>query len=212
MLVLIYAAVAVLAYFLGCFNGAVIVSKYILKNDIRTHGSGNGGLTNFYRVFGGPLTLAVILCDMLKAVVAVILGVNLLGLVYLDPLLAAYYAALFCMLGHMYPCMFGFHGGKGILTGGAAAIMISIYSGNPWLSIAVWGGFLVLVLLTRWVSLGSIYAGIAFPIATWFCYKNFWCAMLALVCGGLIVWKHRANMARLLKGQESKFTIHRKEQ
>ena len=65
------ALAAVCAYFLGCFNGAVIVSKYILRNDVRNHGSGNAGLTNFYRVFGGPLTAVVILTDMLKMVAAV---------------------------------------------------------------------------------------------------------------------------------------------
>ena len=62
---------AVAAYFCGCFNGAVIVSKYILRDDVRNHGSGNAGLTNFYRTFGGPLTFVVILCDVLKAVVAI---------------------------------------------------------------------------------------------------------------------------------------------
>ena len=71
--------VAVIAYFCGCFNGAVIVSKYILRDDVRNHGSGNAGLTNFYRTFGGPLTFVVILCDVLKAVVAVLLGSWLLG-------------------------------------------------------------------------------------------------------------------------------------
>ena len=65
----LYAAVA--AYLCGCFNGAVIVSKYILRNDVRRHGSGNAGLTNFYRTFGGPLTLVVILTDVIKAVVAI---------------------------------------------------------------------------------------------------------------------------------------------
>ena len=67
-------ATAVVAYFCGCFNGAVIVSKYILRDDVRKHGSGNAGLTNFYRTFGGPLTLVVILTDVLKAVVAILLG------------------------------------------------------------------------------------------------------------------------------------------
>ena len=77
MMDLIYSSViiAVIAYFCGCFNGAVIVSKYILHDDIRTHGSGNAGLTNFYRTFGGPLTLGVISCDVLKAIAAVLLGV-----------------------------------------------------------------------------------------------------------------------------------------
>lgn len=67
-------AAAAIAYFCGCFNGAVIVSKYILRDDVRTHGSGNAGLTNFYRTFGGPLTFGVILTDVLKAIVALVVG------------------------------------------------------------------------------------------------------------------------------------------
>ena len=71
--------IAVVAYLCGCFNGAVIVSKYILRNDVRRHGSGNAGLTNFYRTFGGPLTLVVILTDVIKAVVAILVSVFLMG-------------------------------------------------------------------------------------------------------------------------------------
>ena len=69
-------AAAVIAYFCGCFNGAVIVSKYILRDDVRNHGSGNAGLTNFFRTFGGPLTFVVILCDVLKAVAAIKISVS----------------------------------------------------------------------------------------------------------------------------------------
>ncbi len=71
--------VAVISYFCGCFNGAVIVSKYILRDDVRNHGSGNAGLTNFYRTFGGPLTFVVILTDVLKAVVAILIAVKIGG-------------------------------------------------------------------------------------------------------------------------------------
>ena len=99
-------AVAAASYLLGCFNGAVIVSKYILRDDVRNHGSGNAGLTNFYRTFGGPLTAVVILTDVLKAVIAVLLGSWLLG--FIDPLFGKYWAGLFCLLGHMFPCMFHF--------------------------------------------------------------------------------------------------------
>ena len=98
--------VAAACYLLGCFNGAVIVSKYILRDDVRNHGSGNAGLTNFYRTFGGPLTAVVILTDVLKAVIAVLLGSWLLG--FIDPLFGKYWAGLFCLLGHMFPCMFHF--------------------------------------------------------------------------------------------------------
>ena len=112
-MLLIYGGTAVASYFLGCFNGAVIVSKYILRDDIRNHGSGNAGLTNFHRTFGGGLTFVVMLCDVLKAVLAVLLASTVFG----GAVTAKYWAGLFCLLGHMFPCMFHFKGGKGILSG-----------------------------------------------------------------------------------------------
>ncbi len=198
-------AVAVGAYFLGCFNGAVIVSKYILRDDVRTHGSGNAGLTNFYRTFGGPLTFVVILCDVLKAVLAVLLGVWLLS--FIGPVFGKYWAGLFCLLGHMFPCMFHFKGGKGILSGGTIAIMID------WrIALVVWGGFLILTALTKYVSLGSCWAGASFPFVTWFVYQDVLLTILAVVIGGLILWKHRGNIVRLIHGNENKFSLHRKKQ
>ena len=199
MLLLVTAA----CYLLGCFNGAVIVSKYILRDDVRNHGSGNAGLTNFYRTFGGPLTAVVILTDVLKAVIAVLLGSWLLG--FIDPLFGKYWAGLFCLLGHMFPCMFHFKGGKGILSGGTIAIMID------WrIALVVWGGFLLLTILTRYVSLGSLWAGASFPFVTWYCYPNPVIVVLGFACGGLVVWQHRANIKRLLSGTENKFSFHRK--
>ena len=197
---LYYGAIALACYLLGCFNGAVIVSKYILRDDIRDHGSGNAGLTNFHRTFGGGLTLVVILCDVLKAVLAVLLGSWLfVG----DPLLGKYYAALFCLLGHMFPCMFHFKGGKGILSGGTVALMID------WrIALVVWGGFLILTILTRYVSLGSLWAGASFPFISWYCYPDVRVAALAFLLGGLVVWQHRANIRRLLAGNENKFSLH----
>ena len=192
---------AVIAYFCGCFNGAVIVSKYILRDDVRSHGSGNAGLTNFYRTFGGPLTAVVILTDVLKAVVAVLVASALLG----GTDFAKYWAGLFCLLGHMFPCMFHFRGGKGILSGGAIAIMID------WrVALVVWGGFLILAVATKYVSLGSCWAGASFPFATWFVFADPILLVLAVIMGGLILWKHRANIKRLLAGNESKFSLHKK--
>ena len=199
MLLLVTAA----CYLLGCFNGAVIVSKYILRDDVRNHGSGNAGLTNFYRTFGGPLTAVVILTDVLKAVIAVLLGSWLLG--FIDPLFGKYWAGLFCLLGHMFPCMFHFTGGKGILSGGTIAIMID------WrIALVVWGGFLLLTILTRYVSLGSLWAGASFPFISWYCYPDPVIVALAFACGGLVVWQHRGNIQRLLSGTENKFSLHRK--
>ena len=199
-----YGGLAIVSYFLGCFNGAVIVSKYILRDDVRTHGSGNAGLTNFYRTFGGPLTAVVILCDVLKAVIAVLIGAWIFGMMG-NALLGKYWAALFCLLGHMFPCMFHFKGGKGILSGGTIALMID------WrIALVVWGGFLILTVLTRYVSLGSLWAGASFPFISWYCYPDSVIVILAFACGGLVVWQHRANIKRLLSGTENKFSFHRK--
>ncbi len=198
---------AAISYFLGCFNGAVIVSKYILHNDVRNHGSGNAGLTNFHRTFGGPLTFLVILTDVLKAVAAILIVRLLVEFTGLDSQapLDAYWAGLFCMVGHMFPVMFGFKGGKGILSGGAIALMID------WrLALVCWGGFFLLAILTKWVSLGSLSTGITFPLMTWVLYRNFLLLLLSLVIGFLIIWKHRGNLQRILKGEESKFSFRRK--
>jgi len=203
---------AALAYFCGCFNGAVIVSKYILHDDVRKHGSGNAGLTNFFRTFGGPLTLVVILCDVLKAVVAIFAGAAIArGLLVDDAFVivfAKYWSGLFCLLGHMFPCMFGFKGGKGILSGGAIAIMID------WrVALVVWGGFLILTALTRYVSLGSLWAGGSFPFASWiFVSHDPVIVVLSVLLGWGIVYMHRSNIKRLLKGEENKFSFHKKKE
>ena len=207
---------AAIAYFCGCFNGAVIVSKYILRDDVRNHGSGNAGLTNFFRTFGGPLTFVVILCDVLKAVAALLVSRWLFESGYTDFLSAAdttafwltfaqYWAGLFCLLGHMFPCMFHFKGGKGILSGGTVAIMID------WrVALVVWGGFLILTVLTRYVSLGSLWAGASFPFISWYCYPQPAIVVLAFLLGGLVIWQHRANIRRLLAGNENKLSFHKK--
>ena len=196
-MLLIYGGTAVASYFLGCFNGAVIVSKYILRDDIRNHGSGNAGLTNFYRTFGGGLTLVVILCDVLKAVLAVLLTSAVFG----GAVAAKYWGGLFCLLGHMFPCMFKFK------VGNTIALMID------WrIALVVWGGFLILAVLTKYVSLGSLWAGASFPFISWYCYPDVRIMVLAFLCGGLVVWQHRANIKRLLAGNENKFSLHHKKE
>lgn len=198
--------VAILAYCFGCLNGAVTVSRCILKDDIRKYGSGNGGLTNFCRVFGGPLTIVVVLCDVLKAVLSVQFAIWVFG--RMSPELVAfgkYWAGLFCLLGHMFPCNYQFRGGKGVLSGGFVALMID------WrVALVVWGGFFVLSVLTKYVSLGSVWAGASFPFATAFVYRDALLVVMAVIMGGLLVWKHRPNIKRLLTHKEPKFTFKMK--
>ncbi len=198
-------------YLLGCTNGALVVSKYILRDDIRGHGSGNAGLTNFHRVFGGKLTLVVILADVMKAVVGILLGMlgaylmRRSGLDFMTTLRAKYVAGLFCELGHMFPVMFGFKGGKGILSGGIMALMID------WrVALVVWGSFIILSAITRYVSVGSISTGILFPVVTWVLFRDPFVLIPSLLVGGLIVFQHRGNMVRLAHGNENKLSFHKK--
>ncbi len=203
--ILLVLATVVASYLLGCINGALLVSKYILRDDVRNHGSGNAGLTNFYRVFGGKLTIVVVLCDMLKAVAAVLLGSLLLGHFLGWVVLGKYIAGLACMLGHMFPCMFQFKGGKGILSGGAIALMMD------WrIALVVWGIFIILFALTKMVSVGSLSAGLAFMVMSAVIYRSIIITLFAIVIGVLVFWGHRSNILRIAKGEENTFHLHHK--
>ena len=206
------AIAAAAAYFLGCFNGAVIISKYILHDDVRAHGSGNAGLTNFLRTFGGPLTAVVLLLDVVKTVLAVLLSMALLR-ACLAPafaredlmILARYWAGVFVLLGHSFPCMFHFRGGKGVLAGGTVALMVD------WrVAAVVWGGFLILTVLTRYVSLGSCFAGAAFPVVSYLVYGSVPILLTSAVMGLTLLWGHRGNVKRLIEGTERKLSFHKK--
>ena len=198
---------AVISYFVGCLNGAVIVSKYIIQDDVRSHGSGNAGLTNFYRTFGGKLTLAVIAIDVVKMLLAVWFSIVIFSVMLFHvPVVVRYWSGLFCMLGHMFPCMFRFKGGKGILSGGTLVFLLD------WrVAAAVWLVFLVAAAATRLISLGSCGTGITFPIATGFVYRSTTLTVMAVIMGGLILWQHRSNLKRLLTGNESQFHLNRRE-
>lgn len=203
--------IALTAYFFGCFNGAVIVSKYILRDDVRNHGSGNAGLTNFHRAFGGKLTALVLLLDVVKMFLAVRLGSWLLGQVMpmgdiSAHILTEYWCGLWCLLGHMFPITFGFKGGKGVLSGVTLLFLLDWRMGLIALAI-----FLTAVLLTRYISLGSCLAALSFPLGTWlFVSHDPLILALSILLAGLVIFMHRANIRRLLKGEESKFSLHRK--
>ncbi|MDD4715991.1 MAG: glycerol-3-phosphate 1-O-acyltransferase PlsY [Oscillospiraceae bacterium] len=199
------ALTAVISYLLGCFNGSIIISKYILKDDIRNHGSGNAGLTNFYRTFHGPLTFLVILGDVLKVVVAVLLAKTLL-VPFGWGVEGGLWSGFFVMLGHVFPIFFRFKGGKGVLSAGTLAAMMD------WRVFALTMGIFILsVALTQWVSLGSVLAGFCFPFAVWYLMKpSAVSIVLAFLCGLLLLIMHRENIGRLLRGEERKFHLSKK--
>ena len=213
-----YILAAVVAYFCGCINGAILTSKIFFRDDVRTHGSGNAGLTNFYRTYGARYALLVIGCDMLKAAVAVgfaaWLGANFDPRIMPDvPLTAAqqavfvlrfkYWAGLFCIIGHMFPCTADFKGGKGILCGGTLMLLLD------WrVALVGWGVFAILWGATRYVSLGSVSAAVSFPISTYFVYHSIPETIIVSITAALVIWAHRKNIVRLLNGTESKFRFH----
>lgn len=187
-------------YFLGCVNGAIIISKHMMKDDIRSHGSGNAGLTNFFRTYGGFQTLLVLAIDVFKTVLACLIGWWLLGTWEAKML-----AGVAVMVGHCLPVTSRFKGGKGILCGLSVAIMMD------WrVAVIILFIFITLVALTRFVSLGSIAASVAFVVSFWIFYSSWPIRIAALVGAAVAIWLHRPNMKRLLAGTEHKLTFHKK--
>ena len=195
--------VALLSYFLGCFNGAVLISTFIIKDDIRGHGSGNAGLTNFYRTYGARYALPVILLDMGKTAASTLIGGYMFLCLYEDWTLGVLVAGLGCIIGHVFPAFYGFKGGKGILAGSILVIMLD------WrMALVAWGLFVLAVFFTRYISLGSISAASSVAVSALFLYDRPVYIILAVVTAALVVWSHRSNIVRLVKGNESKFKWH----
>ena len=199
-----FAIIAVCAYLFGSLSFAIIVSKVTLGKDIRNYGSGNAGLTNFYRTYGAKYALLVIACDMGKTVAACLLGSFFFRCLGWDGTLGTLLAGLGCELGHIFPVFYGLRGGKGILSGGTLVLLLN------WRVAAVaWALFLLLWLTTRYVSLASITATCSAPITVYFVYGHNWLYTgLCLAVAALVVWCHRENIQRLLHGTEKKFKWH----
>ena len=176
--------VVLLGYFLGCLNGSVLVSHFIIRDDVRQHGSGNAGLTNFYRTYGAKYALGVILLDMGKTVAACLIGGVILNYLAGDWTFGVLLGGLGSELGHMFPVFFGFKGGKGILSG---AVLVWLL--NWRVALIAWGLFALLWLTTRYVSLGSITAAVSMPVSTWFlCGHNGLYTSLTVIIAALVLW------------------------
>lgn len=198
------ALTLLVSYLLGCFNGSVMTSHFIIRDDVRQHGSGNAGLTNFYRTYGARYALCVIICDMGKTVLACLIGGYLMHWVVGDWTLGLLIAGIGCELGHMFPVFFGLRGGKGILSGGVLVLMLD------WrVALIAWGLFVSLWLLTRYVSLGSVAATASMPVSVFFLLGHNWLyTVLSAAIAALVIWCHRGNIQRLLSGTEKKFHWH----
>ena len=193
---------ALTAYLLGNLNGAVCMSA-LMHDDVRNHGSGNAGLTNYIRNYGRATALLVVAIDMGKAVLACESGRLILGSCGLAEEGTAL-GALFVLLGHIFPALLGFRGGKGILSGVTVALMLDWRIG-----LFVFGIFLVVYLFTNYVSLGSVLSSGAFGPLYWILNPGAGFFPIAVSCflSVLIVWMHRENIKRLIKGEEKRTVL-----
>lgn len=193
------------AYFLGNLNGAVCISAIISDDDVRKHGSGNAGLTNFIRNYGASKALLVVAVDAGKAVLSCLLGSLLLQPYGMETEGAALGGAA-VMLGHACPVLLGFRGGKGILSGLFVAITVD------WrIALLILAVFAIVYFTTRYVSLASVLAAIAFAVGfvVWH-HQQCQVMLCGIFMGALAVFMHRGNIARLCKGQERKTDLFAK--
>ena len=207
LLVLIAAA----AYVLGSVNGSIIVSRYLFHSDVRTMGSGNAGLTNFYRNYGPKGIAGVLGIDIAKAVLAALIGGLVFPLATGDQALKPEYVdigrlfAVFCLiLGHVFPVFYGFRGGKGILCGVSAVFIVDYNAGVIALVV-----FVLAFLLTRYVSLGSVLGTISVPVTLLAKGFSGLCLILACLSVLLVIMKHGENIVRIIRHKEPRFVFRR---
>ena len=194
----------VAGYLLGNINGAIITSR-LMHDDVRKHGSGNAGLTNFIRNYGAGRSLLVIALDSVKTVAGCVLG-GLLLKNYLSFSEGAAIGGAAVILGHAFPAFLGFRGGKGILSGLFFAVVVD------WrVALIILGVFAVFYFTTNYVSLGSVLAALAFGISFALLHHD---SLPILICGILVsalaIFMHRTNIVRLCKGEETKTNLFKK--
>lgn len=230
--VLSIAAIIAAAYFLGGINFAIIISKKKFGTDIRDFGSGNAGMTNMMRTFGKKAGIITFAGDIGKTVIACLLGYLLLGR------LGAFVAGLFCMVGHMFPAMYKFKGGKGVACAIATILMTDI--GNPFMYhiplvlIITLTVFAVVYLVSKYISLSAIMSILIYPMVLYI-FENVsistiseaemaikeptvafylidfaYYVIVALLMATLVIFMHRANIGRLYRGEESKTYLGKK--
>ncbi len=203
MLIVKYTAVFILSYLIGSIATAVWAGKIFHKIDVREHGSGNAGTTNVIRVLGWKAGIPVLLIDVIKGFVAASLPVflNLAGAGTAQLTNLQIFAGIFAVTGHIFPVFTGFRGGKGVAT--IFGVLIALH---PLLTISCIGVFLLIFLATGYVSLGSIGAGLAFPIFLFLFFDtpSVFFRIFSVVVAVALIITHRKNISRLLRGEESK--------
>ena len=204
--------VCLVAYLLGSINFATFISGRKYKDDVRNHGSGNAGMTNMLRTYGKKAAAMTLLGDMFKAIVAVLIGVLLVG----DQ--GGYFAGIFCIFGHAYPLYYRFKGGKGVACTAAVVLML-----EPLIFLIIFAIFVFVFLLTKYVSLASIMAMLFYPVALSRFYPvthqdlaiagnalPVYAAVISILTACFVIFLHRSNIKRLYNKEERKTVLFKK--
>lgn len=210
-----YIVMGIVAYLIGSINFSVIISKKFAGFDLREKGSGNAGSTNVLRTVGKKAALITLILDILKGIVAIVLAF-LMGKYVKDidnPSLLIQIAGIFVIIGHTFPIFFGFRGGKGIATSLGVLLITNWQIGVICLTFA-----LVLIVLTRMVSVGSIAAAILFPVLTLYIGKEFFIVpgetmsylIFSIILAIIVIFNHRANIKRIADGTENRISFSKK--
>lgn len=209
-----FVVTAVIAYLLGSVNFSIIITEKFLGTDVRTKGSGNAGATNVLRSYGKLPAAVTFIGDFVKCIVAVYLAILMAQLFGLDPFyiqFIKYVGGICCIFGHIYPLYFHFKGGKGVTSLAAVVLMIDWRFFVIGISL-----FILIVLITRYVSLGSVLAAGSIPVCALvfgLVENNSHVILNTVLCAilvSVVIIKHHANIVRLVKGQESKIGSKKK--
>ncbi len=208
--------IAVFSYLLGSLNFGVILSKSMKKEDVRDSGSGNAGTTNMMRTYGKVWGILTIAGDILKVVLAIWIAFKIMPVEELSgtldnvsdypQIVLKSFAGLFAVFGHIFPCYFHFKGGKGVATSGGMVIVID------WrIALILLVIFAITILITKYVSLGSILMAIFYPVFIGVFYKDIVLVSIALVFTIIVVVAHRENVKRLVNHTENKISSKKNE-
>lgn len=206
-LTLLYILMGIIAYCLGSINFSIIISRKMAGFDVREKGSGNAGTTNMLRTVGKKAAAITLVCDVLKGVVAILLAYAF-GKIVEDanaPLLIQI-AGIAVIIGHTFPVFFGFKGGKGIATSLGILLMVNYEIGLICLIFA-----LLVMVLTKTVSIGSIMAAILFPVLTLVIHDKYIVGdnyiVFGIIVALIVIYNHRENIKRIVSGNENKLTL-----
>ncbi len=200
---------AIIAYLIGSVNFSVIISKKMAGFDVREKGSGNAGTTNMLRSVGKKAAAITLICDILKGVVAILIAM-FIGWAFQveNKSLLVQIAGIAVVIGHTFPIFFGFKGGKGVATSLGILIMSNWQIGLICLVFGV-----LLIALTRMVSLGSCAAAVLFPVLTLFITDNYIVSegsgylIYSIILAVIVLFNHRSNIKRILAGKENKISF-----